>query len=43
VYAIKKYMASLTYLDCSDNPLCEDKSYRCQKGGRGLGRGLERV
>ncbi|KAG1679410.1 hypothetical protein FOA52_007701 [Chlamydomonas sp. UWO 241] len=28
VYAIKKYSPLLTALDLSDNPLCDDKSYR---------------
>ena len=28
VYAIKKYVPQLTYLDMSDNPLSDDKSYR---------------
>ena len=29
VYALKKYTPQLTYLDMSDNPLSDDKSYRC--------------
>jgi hypothetical protein len=28
VYGLKKYVPQLTYLDLSDNPLSEDKSYR---------------
>lgn len=29
VYGLKKYVAQITYLNLSDNPLCDDKSYRC--------------
>jgi len=29
VYGLKKYVPQITVLDLSDNPLCEDKSYRC--------------
>ena len=28
VYGLKKYVPLLSYLDMSDNPLAEDKSYR---------------
>ncbi|GAX73782.1 hypothetical protein CEUSTIGMA_g1233.t1 [Chlamydomonas eustigma] len=28
VYAVKKYVPQLKFLDMSDNPLCDDKSYR---------------
>ncbi len=36
VYAIKKYTPQLTYLDISDNPLCDDKSYRLGVGSRSV-------
>lgn len=28
VYGLKKYVPQITYLDLSDNSLCDDKSYR---------------
>jgi len=28
VYGLKKYVPQITYLNLSDNPLCDDKSYR---------------
>ncbi len=32
VYGLKKYVPGLTYLDLSDNPICDDKSYRWGEG-----------
>lgn len=32
IYGLKKYVPQVTYLDLSDNPLCEDKSYRWVSG-----------
>lgn len=37
IYGLKKYVPQLTYLDMSDNPLCDDKSYRCEGSGHGGG------